>query len=199
MLVQRSILVFLYFFIAFYSQAEAVGGTPSVTNVAKTVRRTQSMRPLMSHKAKSNINVRTRSDSFSSTSSVASDSALTEHNKAEAQPIATSSKKHSADFSEVDLQSTVEKSKHVSFGKSINLNEASVATDGNINPARDGAFARLQSVLRYGTGAAIGTAIGLGGAVINQRLNQNITETAKVATNTTLSEMLDDIINPLGN
>lgn len=53
---------------------------------------------------------------------------------------------------------------------------------GRINPARDGAFARVRSAfLRFGAAAAAGTAIGAGGAVIDQhfihKVNGNVNDT----------------------
>lgn len=118
---------------------------------------------------------------------------------------ALENRRHS--FSEIDLQPLVDKPRRVTFDTSINVPEASSATysDGNINPARDGVFARIRNaMLRNGLSVAIGGAIGAGGIEINriffQENNQtienpvfNINETQA---NTTLRNESEDYIVP---
>lgn len=138
-------------------------------SMAKT-RRTQSMRLLTSHKTENNIKTHTQSGSESAGSS------LTELRAPNSHPIASTStgkKFDSTTFEEVDLTPLVEQARRTGFINSINLNEASSSThsNGNINPARDGVFARIRSaMLRHGTAGVIGSAIGVGGFEIKKKL-----------------------------
>lgn len=168
------------------------------------IRRTQSLRPRTIQRAENLLNVNTQSGSLSSISSFASTSTLSELQAAESQPIASASSRKqidSARFKNVDLHPLAEKTKHVSFINSVNLDEASASTysDGHIDPSRDGVFARVRNtLLRYGSAAALGTAIGAGGVVIDQHFfhNNNISET--FTTKTTSERSVDDeITNPL--
>lgn len=115
----------------------------------------------------------------------------------------------------MDLQPFVEKTKRTSSINSVSLNEASTSThsDGHINPARDGVFARVRSaMLRYGSAVAIGSTVGVAGYEVNRKLfpdNNNITQVNNNITqvnntekyqNSAKSSSLDsdEISNPLG-
>lgn len=115
---------------------------------------------------------------------------------------ALENRRHS--FSEVDLEPLVDKTRRVTIDTSINVPEASFATysDGNINPARDGVFARIRNaMLRHGLSVAIGGAIGAGGIEIS-RIFQNNNQTLenpvfnKTQENTTLRNESEDYIIP---
>lgn len=94
---------------------------------------------------------------------------------------------------ESERQPMIERTENVRFMESVDLGEASQAThtNGNINPTRDGVFARVRSaVLRYGAAAAVGSAIGVGIAEIAEHVN-HVNEKkiiVEVTTTTTNSE-----------
>lgn len=188
---QRIVLLFVFFIIILKVEASF-----STSNFVKT-RRTQSMRPLVSHKTKSNPNTQAQSSSHSSS---ASDTSLTEIKSTDPQPIpSTSSVKRisSMDLKEVDLRPLSEQTKHVNFINSVNLNEASAQTHsegGQINPTRDGVFSRVRSAfLRFGTAAVAGTAIGAGSTVIDQRFIHNVNGTQVKSENVSTSTSVDEI------
>lgn len=139
------------------------------SSTAAKVRRTQSMRV---------VKTRPVSQSTSSTSSTAS------HNvESESKPLAsTSSFQPEIDqqrLQEIDLKPMVEEeSKHVRFIGSASLLDPMVGTHSeHLDPARDGVFARMRNrMLRYGSAAAIGSAIGAGGLAAKEFLFQNNTQ-----------------------
>lgn len=82
------------------------------------------------------------------------------------------------------------------------MNEASISTqsDGFIIPSRDGVYARVRNaILRYGASAAIGTAIGVAGVVVDQRfIHNNSSEIPLHPKNVTSKHLdVDGIINAL--
>lgn len=197
---QHLILIFMFCIFFFTTKLQVEGIFSSV----KT-RRTQSMRPLTYHKTENKLN--TRSGSLSSISSASS---LSEQKVVDPHPIASTSYQkelESKRLKEVDLHPLVDETKKVSFNNPIELNEASVSThsDGRINPARDGVFARVRNTfLSFGSAVAIGSAIGALGAVADQRfIHNNISETSMYTANATLLNAtfeqhdFDEIINPL--
>lgn len=160
--------------------------------------------------------IRTQSGSISPISSPSSKSSLTELKVVDSQPIPSTStgiKIDSTRFTEVDLQSIPEKTRRTSSSSinSISLHEASITTnsDGNINPNRNGVYARVRnSLLRYGAAGVIGSAAGVVGFEVNKQLspdnnNNNNTQINNItkypvsvnSTNTTLDS--DGIINPM--
>lgn len=199
---QRIILVFvlLHFFAPNDFQ---VGGALSIASITKT-RRTQSMRPIIPRSG----NIRNRNTQSGSESSSSSINEL-QSAGADSQPIASSSSTgkeiDSTSFKEVELQPFVEKTKRTSFINSVNLNEASVSTqsNGNINPARDGVFARVRSaMLRYGSAVAIGSVVGVGGSEVKKKLfpnnnnNMNITQVNNTQeVNNNIKRYQDSVIN----
>lgn len=177
-----------------------------VFSMAKA-RRTQSMRPLTSHKIEKNIKTNAEIDSVSSISSSAS---LAEMKAADFQPIASTStglRSDSTSFKEVELQPLAEKSKRTGSVISINLEDASASThsDGNIDPVRDGVYARIQkAMLRYGAAAGLGSVVGIGGWEEKLFSDDNnctqVNNTGKhenPVNSTDLYEDSDEIINPL--
>lgn len=131
-----------------------------------------------------------RSGSVSSFSSSASETSSKQHT-IESEPIqSTSTGKRSkiTEMVEEDLQPMIGSPKHVSFMQTVDLCEASIATHsyGNIDPTRDGVFARVRSVvLRFGVAASIGTAVGAGGVVIGRQfIQKNISEITLITSTT---------------
>lgn len=153
MSLQRIILVLVLLYCCFSAIDFQVGGTLTGTSMAKT-RRTQSMRPLTSHTHKpENIGLgKTQTQSGSSISSSASTAPLTEIKAADSQPIPSTSSLSGrqidgTSFKEVDLRPLSERTRHTSSINSVDLIDPSISThsDGHINPARDGVFARVRS------------------------------------------------------
>lgn len=189
------LFIFLYFFFAISFH---VKGTFSATSIARA-RRVHSHRQT----TQNNLNIHTQSGSLSSFSSAASDSSLTGGKITNSEPIASTSsakKNERTGFKEADLRPLVDNKKQVTFLDSVNLDEASAAThsaDGDINPSRDGVFARVRSALiAFGASAAVGGAIGVGGVVIDRQfIHNNISE---VSVNTTSPQSIDiDVNNPI--
>lgn len=192
--VLRAILVCfcLYFF---YNMEFQVEGALSAFSVAKA-RRTQSMKPLTSYK--SEFESRTRNEPISSSSS----DSITEIKPSDPQPIpSTSAAKRLSEtnMQEVDLEPLVENSKKISSVRANlpDLQEAASVTNfGEINPARDGLYARVQSAFGQFSGAVVvGSAIGAASAVIGDQLMQNIswTNTTNLIKNKTISTLFHDV------
>lgn len=159
-------------------------GAPSTSgvSVATKIQRTQSMR---SH-SRPTVN-RERAPSRSSSSASMSSTAS----------------RGRESLTEVDLRPLAEGAKRVRIVEPVNLNEAleSTQTGGRINPSRDGALSRLRSIgLRYGSAAAVGSAIGAGGSVfmknfINNDNNRIETTTSIPVTTTSKKDVGDKIVN----
>lgn len=67
----------------------------------------------------------------------------------------------------------------------IDLHEASLPTNGEyLNPARDGVFSRVRSIiLRFGAAAVIGGTVGAGGSsIVDHFVDNQITTTSEQAT-----------------
>lgn len=189
--------------------------TTSVTRVG----RIEPIRLFASNKPASIPNVHTRSESVSSVSSfstLASETSFTQPKPIQTDPIPSTSSSFNGveirpnsqsehrPISESELytsfdserQPMIERAKHVRFMESIDLHDASRAThsNGNINPARDGVFARVRgTVLRFAAAAAVGTAIGATGAVITRNFiqnNNNVNEVTSFMPTTEMSEEL---------
>lgn len=191
-------IIFVFVLLCFFDVNDFhVEGT--LSSAAKT-HRIQSKRLLTSRKAGNNLQAQhAQSDASLSASSTSS---LTELKAADSQPIASTSNGVQIDsmsFKEVDLQapSMVDGIKHIRFIHSIDLSDASRVTqniDGNINPARDGVFARVRkAMLRYGSAAAIGSAIGVTGVELKKKL---LLDNANNVENTTTIDSIE-ITNPL--
>lgn len=210
------ISVLLCFFAVNKNNEFRVEGTLTST-MAKNARRSQSMRLLttttQSRKTGNMIETKdthTQSGSPSSSSS-SSTTSLTELQATDSQPIRIDS---GTSFKDVDLKpssSIADRTRHTSLLHSVDLHEASMPTqsiDGRVNPARDGVFARVRNaILRYGTAAAIGSAIGVtvvSGAELKKQLfpdsnnnkNDNITENS-INTTTTTTIDSKEINNPM--
>lgn len=186
---QRVILLFtlLYFFYVTDFKAKAI------LTMVKT-RRTQSMRPLTSYKRENNIHTKPLSNSRSSSAS-----SLTEIKATDRQPIpstSTGKRIDTASLQEVDHRPLLEKTKHVGFVDLPNLNEASVSThrNGDINPSRDGVYSRVRSAfLGFGAAVAVGSAIGVGGVVIDRHfIHNNNSATENISVNKTFQQLFDD-------
>lgn len=156
------------------------------TNIATKLRRTQSMRNPLHQGEVENADMQTASSSSSSSSTFSH----------------TSIGRQS--FTEVDLRSLTEQTKRVHIAEQANLNEAleSTQTGGRINPSRDGALSRLRNIgLRYGSAAAMGSAIGIGGSIIVKNLTNNnsieTTTTMIPVTKTSKKDVDDKIDNQL--
>lgn len=122
---------------------------------AAKIRRTQSMRVQ-----------RTRPSSSSSSSSSAGSHLV----ESELKPLASTST-----FQEIDIKPIVEeKPRRVRFGSSSSLIDPMAVTQSeHLDPARDGAFARIRNAMvRYGAAAGIGSVIGAGGFAVKQILFQ---------------------------
>lgn len=81
-------------------------------------------------------------------------------------------------------------SKHVRVSSSINLIDPVAGTQSeHLDPLRDGVLARMRNrMFRYGSAAAVGSAIGAGGLVVAKQLlynqnNYNITQPMKTTEN----------------
>lgn len=129
---------------------------------------------------KSNVaeSTHSRSGSVSSFSSSHSEDSISRYQTGESEAIqstSTGKRAGKSEFKEVELRPMINSPKHVSFMKAVDFSDASTSTHthGNINPARDGARARMRNaVLRFGAAAVVGTAVGAGAAVaINQNLS----------------------------
>lgn len=190
MSLQCSIVVVFVLLCFFVVNNFHVKGTLT-SSIAKT-RRTQSMRSPTSHKNGNNL----QAQSGSSLSSTAS---LTELKATDSQPSTSNARRiDSMNFREIDLQPHTNR-----LHTQVDLHDASAVThnSGNINPARDGVYARVRNaMLRYGAAAAIGSAIGATGIELKKMLypdnnnnNNNITE--NITENITL--VSNEINNPL--
>lgn len=170
---QRVVFLFnlLCFFFTIIFKAEATLPTATIVKV----RRTQSMRPLTSHKSANDIHTLDRS-SFHSSS--ASDVSITELKHDDPQPFPSTSTLKRGDTirpQKADHSPLIEQPKHVSFVEVSGTQDASVSThrNGDINPARDGVYARARNaLLRFGTAAVVGVVIG--GVVVEEKLLLNI-------------------------
>lgn len=151
---------------------EVQGGVPAAM---ATIRRIRPIRIPEVSKSTPIEGTRSRSESISSFSSSQSENSLSKHHTvdSDARPSTSTGKRgDNTDFKEVELHPIIAESKHVSFMKSVDFNDASTATHtrGNINPARDGVRARMRSaVLRFGAAVVAGTAAGAGVALIDQQ------------------------------
>lgn len=197
--------VFTFFsLIVLNSEVKAAFSTASVARVG----RIQPIRLFASGKPVNTPNVHTRSGSVSSVSSfstLASETSFTQpkpiqtepilsrasdFNGVELQPISEGELRPISEsgyrpMSESELQPMIERARHVSFMETVDLHDASAAThsNGNINPARDGVFARVRSAtLRFGIAAVVGTSIGAGGAVIARNYFHKTIETTSNVT-----------------
>lgn len=180
-----------------------VNGT--LPSALASIRRNQPIRLPESYKINGVQRTHSRSGSVSSFSPSQSKHSMREHHtiESEVEPSTSTGKRGDVrDFKEVELEPIIESSKHVSFIKSVDLSDASTATHshGNINPIRDGVFARVRSaVLRFGAAVVVGTAVGAGGAVIDRQfIHTNADEmptvraTTQAATTWTTTEQIDD-------
>lgn len=204
MLLQRKtlVLVFLYFFSVHEFQVEG-----TLSSMAKT-RRTQSMRPLASHKTNGN-NLETHSQSGSQSSFSSASTATELHAPAVgSQPIASTSigkQFASTSFKEVDLRPLTDNLQHTRQLSSISLHDASIATHsdgGNIDPTRHGVFARVRSTMqRYGSAVVIGAAVGVGGIEAYNHFfpgnNKTQVNNTQVISVNNKAKDLDEIYNPL--
>lgn len=145
------------------------------SSAAAKVRRTQSMKA-SSYNSELRPKTRPVSPSTSSTSSTAS-------RIAETEPMASTS----ALLQEIDIKPIVEESKRVRFGSATSLVDPMAVTHSeNLDPARDGVFARMRNAMvRYGSAAAIGSALGAGVLAAKQLLSQNNTMQSVVVNTTT--------------
>lgn len=191
----RLILLFALFYFSFENNFKTEASL-STTSIMKA-RRTQSMRPLTSHKVENNLNIQTRGESLSSS---ASDTSLIEIKPTDPQPLPSTSSQQQISttrLQEADFHPLIKKPKHVSIVIPPNLNEASASThsNGQINPARDGVYARVRNAfLQFGAAAVVGTAIGAGGAAIGQSLMQrNYSVALSNSTNTSALLSVDEI------
>lgn len=161
--------------------------------------RSQSMRPLV-RQARVDSNLRPQTARVSSSSSSSSTS-TTSQQQIETKPAASTSSRTNTiknkrkgsksctgdcQFRKVNLDE-VQRTRNV---LDLNLREASAATNSeHLDPSRDGVYARVRSnFIRYGTAAAVGTAIGVGGSIyIGQHFihDNNTTETPLIHTNRT--------------
>lgn len=173
MAVQCVIFVYICLYSFYTGDFQVQGVIPTAT----LARRTQSMRPLVMRKTDFSLNTQTRSSSITSSSA----DSIVELKSTDSQPFPSTStgiRISDTGMREVNLHPVVEKARHVgSHHVNLpNLNEASAGThrNGEINPARDGLYARVKSAfLHFGSAAAVGSAIG--GAVIGERIIQNMT------------------------
>lgn len=171
MSVQRAILVSFCLYL-FYNIDFQVDGTISAFSMVKA-RRSQSMKPSTSYKTE--IESRHRSDSISSSDSVA------EIKTTNPQPIPSTSagsRFSETSIHEVDLQPLVENGKKVGLARANlpDLHEAAVGTHvADINPARDGLYSRVRSAfLQFSSAVVVGSAIGAGGVAIGEHLMHNV-------------------------
>lgn len=137
---------------------------------------------------------RTRPSSTSSSSSTASHIV-----ESESKPLASTSA-----FSEIVIKPIVEEEpRHVRFGSSSSYIDPMAVTQGeHLDPARDGAFARIRNaVVRYGSAVGIGAAVSAGGFAVKQILfqNNNSTQTNFMNMSQNLSEQTDNdvVINSI--
>lgn len=126
----------------------------------------------------------TRSRSSSPTSSTSS--LLSKHQHIETRnPVASSSKSNK---NRINQETRLEETERLTRERSnnINLNEAAVQTNvpfSELNPSRDGFFARANRVLaRQAASALVGTAIGFGADEILHRMNSTSTITSTTTT-----------------
>lgn len=169
---------------------------------AAKVRRTQSVR-LPSYN--SELIPKTRPASTSSITSTASHKVEFESKSASTSSFQPEIDQHQHHHhQETALKPLLEgesNSKHVRFMGSASLIDPNAGTQSeNIDPTRDGVFARVRNrMLRYGSGAVIGSAIGAGGLAAKQLLFQNNNNTTRPMNSTqNLSNQTDyeDISNP---
>lgn len=149
------------------------------SSVATKIRRTQSVR-LPTSNSEFGLKPRPASPSTSSTSSITSHNV---ENESETKPLASTSSFQQ----EIDIKSkpiAEEESRHVHFESSASLIDPMAMTQGErLDPMRDGAFARLRNaMLRYGSAAGVGAAIGTGGFAVKQLLLQNNNNTQLLST-----------------
>lgn len=172
---------------------------------AAKARRTQSMKAL-SHNSEINPNVRTRSTSTSSASSV------TSLKKVETESIASSSSSTSSStgFKEIDLKPVVEKSKRVTFTSGVDLRET-VSSMHDAAQTQTGVYTRMRNTLRrHGLRVVASSAIATGGFAVGMNFNyikqtftsstitSNVSNnTINVVNSTQTIDYDDDIINKL--
>lgn len=138
-----------------------------------------------SHEFKPLTPTRTESE-FSSSATI---------NEAESRP-STSHRHQDGEIAE--QQHLVEQTRRVSFATPVDLTEASLPTNhgDNLNPARDGVFARVQRIIYEAAApAAVGVAVGVGIVefINSTHLNSSSMKTLLHAFNTTNS--VTDVIN----
>lgn len=129
------------------------------------VRRTQSMKPLISHGSEIDSNMRARSDSLSSISSI----------DAQASESISNKRIDRTSLKEAESHSIAENPKHVNFRNADILGEASTSTfsDGNIDPTQHGVFARVRNAITQYGAAVVGVgAIGVGVGAIGVGANE---------------------------
>lgn len=153
-------------FLCIYNEIEAAGSSSSI-------KRTQSMKPLMAQKP-----IRTSTSSASSTASTS------RHQHIELRdPVASTSNTKQITFEE-DLQ-------RLRSVSNINLDEAVRATNAeHLDPTRDGVYARLNRILlQYGTAVVVGSAIGAGAIELVNRTSTATTTTTAAPISTSTQEI----------
>lgn len=200
------VIILLYFFTVNDSRVEGILGSVGKTS------RTQSMRQLTSRRTGQSGS----SSSSSSTTSLKTSDVTAAAAAADLQPMiastSTGRRIDSMSLREVNIQPMMERTRHNSLHYSLDLHDASRAThsiDGNINPARDGVFARVRdAMLHYASVAGVGVIVGASGVELKHKLypdnctndareniNNNNTENTENTENTTLEPI--DISIPL--
>lgn len=163
-------------------------------------------------------NVHTRSESPSSMSSFSTLTSETSFTQSE--PRQNELIRPTTSFNEVELRTTstgehrplsegelrqsiesermpmIERAKHVRFMETVDLHDATIGTNsnGNLNPARDGVFARVRSaILLYGGAAVVGTGIGAGIVTIAHHANGKNDKTVETSTIATAVQTFEDL------
>lgn len=204
--------VFAFCYSVFISNNSVKSGF-STSSIAR-VGRIEPVRLFASNKPANNPSVHTRSESISSVSTFSSTASETQPKPIQNEPIQSSSSSFNGveprtipeseprPISESELQRTfeserqpmIDRAKHVRFMETVDLHDASVGThsDGHINPAQHGVYARVRSaVLRFGGAVAVGTAVGAGIVTITHHANNKMKTTDEITTTTVNPEELN--------
>lgn len=204
--------IFILNLLTTFSHVELVFSSSGL--VRSPARRTQSMKTY-SHITELNQKIDSQ---VASTSSSSSSSSRSTQVNAKSKPLQTTTNEGES-FKEIEIRPLIEEMDRESLHRlsvaQLSAGEASLATNGPINPARDGVRARVRKILQQnGVQVAVGSVIGAGGLYVgmnwfhnsntssNQFLNSTINTTTTTTTSTTqkarvIDDDADDIINPL--